>query len=79
MVQHCGNMETKAAYPPPHPTPGNTFLAALTRRHQHERREQGDLVLRQVHRTQVLPEFKDGADQVVATCQRERRGGGEEV
>lgn len=34
-------------------------------RHQHKGGEQGDLILRQVHRTQVFPKLEDGADQVV--------------
>lgn len=47
-----------------------------TSRHQHKGGEQGDLILRQVHRTQVFPKLEDGADQVVTAChskgQRER-------
>ncbi len=39
-----------------------------TSRHQHKGGEQGDLILRQVHRTQVFPKLEDGADQVVTAC-----------
>lgn len=39
-----------------------------TGRHQHKGGEQGDLILRQVHRTQVFPKLEDGADQVVTAC-----------
>lgn len=39
-----------------------------TCRHQHKGGEQGDLILRQVHRTQVFPKLEDGADQVVTAC-----------
>lgn len=35
-------------------------------RHQDEGGEQGDLVFREVHRTQVFPKLEDRADQVVA-------------
>ena len=41
-----------------------------TCRHQNECGEQGDLVLGEVHRAHVLGKLKDGADQIVTTCQQ---------
>lgn len=52
----------------------------ITCRHQHEGGEQGDLVFREVHRTQVFPKLEDRADQVVAACHggdREKKKVGE--
>lgn len=58
------------------PPPLSELWLTPTSRHQHKGREQGDLILRQVHRTQVFPKLEDGADQVVTAChskgQRER-------